>query len=556
MPESLEPRISPATFIVTSLEDTGDGSLRQAVDQANGHDGPDVIVFEKGLSGVINITSGEIQITDTLTIRGPGAARLTLDGNLDSRILLVADSSPDKDSPLTVSGLTFFRGSHNATNNVGGAITSTESLIVRGCAFLENQANDANADFIGGGAISVSNAPTLSTVPLSVEIRDSTFVANRTFAGSGGAISAMVNGRVKLINNVFSGNVAHDNGGAVILRTGQDEVLLVQDCRFLGNSASQSGAASLLGNGSQDSTLIVRGGLFAGNSSINAEAGALSINRGEVLIEKTTFSQNTAAGEGGALDAKDYASLTIRSSRFLDNVALAGAPDTGGGGIRLDMPADAVTRVIASIVSGNSAMLGGGILIGGGLGRLEIAGSRISNNEAAALGGGILVLAEAVTNDSADLSILRSKITGNSAKSDLDGGGGVSFAGDGKFTLQQSQVTGNSSFRIGGGILLFNTELATITGSLIAKNTAFGAGGGVWADGPIELRTSRILGNFADVGGGILGTESLELNFCIVSGNFAGSGGGIAHSAGIDPVLNRTTITRNISIDGQQISEF
>jgi hypothetical protein len=49
MPELLEFRIAPATFIVTSLADAGPGSLRDANDQA----GADVIVFERGLTGTI-----------------------------------------------------------------------------------------------------------------------------------------------------------------------------------------------------------------------------------------------------------------------------------------------------------------------------------------------------------------------------------------------------------------------------------------------------------------------------------------------------------------------
>jgi predicted outer membrane repeat protein len=549
--ESLEPRIAPATFSVTNLADSGLGSLRDTIAEANDHPGADVIVFKEGLIGTVNITSGQMQITDTLTIKGPGAGQLVLDANFTSRIFFVADANPDKDSPLAVSGVTFYRGFQNVPDSVGGAITSLESLNVRSCVFLLNQANG------NGGAISVNDTPLLSNVAPNVDIRDSSFLENRNFAGSGGAISAELKGGVKLFNNVFSSNAAHDTGGAVILSAGQDEVLLVQGCQFLGNSAPQSGAASLIGSGSQgDSTVIVRGSLFADNSSTNVEAGALGISGGIVLIDKTTFSQNTAADEGGALNAADCASLTIRSSRFVDNVALGIGADSGGGGMRLQMREDAVTRVIASIVSGNTATVGGGILVDGGSGRLEIIGSKISNNHAAETGGGIRVLQERTTNHGADLSIMRSKITGNAAQSNADGGGGVLFSGDGKFTMKQSQVIGNSSLRIGGGILLFNTEPATITGSLIAENSAFGAGGGIWADGPIQLQASKILGNFADVGGGLVGNERIELNFCIVSGNFAGGGGGIAHPTGLEPILNRTKVIRNISIDGEQISGF
>src|SRR5690348_11524039 len=89
--ESLEARIAPATFVVTSLNDSGAGSLRDAITQANDHAGADTIIFAEDIRGKITLTSGQIQITDTLTIRGPGAGALTLDGNLQSRIFSVTD---------------------------------------------------------------------------------------------------------------------------------------------------------------------------------------------------------------------------------------------------------------------------------------------------------------------------------------------------------------------------------------------------------------------------------------------------------------------------------
>jgi predicted outer membrane repeat protein len=556
MPESLEPRIAPATFVVTNLNDAGEGSLRDAALKANNQAGEDTIVFKQGLEGTIGINS-QILISDTLNIKGPGAKKLILDGNLNSRIFLVADLDPEKDSRLTVSGLTFFRGFQNASDGAGGAISSFESLSVNGCIFLGNSADGTLPNFIGG-AIFVNNAPGVSNVPLDLEIQNSAFFGNQNFARSGGAVTAQVGGEVKLINNVFSGNHAHDDGGAVFLQAGAGEVLLIKGCRFFGNGAAHGGAALLTGTGfgnDGESKVIVRGSRLAGNSSTNVEAGALAINGGDVLIEKTSFTQNTATGEGGALDAGAYSSLIIRSTQFLDNAALAAGAIRGGGAMHLDMPDNAVTRVIASIIAGNRASGGGGILVDEGLGRLDVIGSRFENNDAAESGGGILVLAESGNNDSANVSIIRSKFTGNDAEADDAGGGGISFAGDGRFTMQESQMIGNTAFRLGGGLLLVNTEVAEITNCLLMNNSAFGAGGGIWADGPIEANGSKIAGNFADVGGGLLGSDRIVLNLCTVSGNFAGGAGGIAHSS-IDPILNRTKVVHNVSVDGLPISEF
>src|SRR5262245_65482050 len=60
-------------FKVTKLADDGDGSLRQAILDANAHSGADVIKFADGLEGQISLTSGELVISDSVTIEGPGA---------------------------------------------------------------------------------------------------------------------------------------------------------------------------------------------------------------------------------------------------------------------------------------------------------------------------------------------------------------------------------------------------------------------------------------------------------------------------------------------------
>src|SRR5438093_640185 len=75
--EQLEDRTVPATFPVTTLNDAGGGSLRQAVLNANATAGADTITFQPGLTGPVTLTSGELLVTDSVTITGPGAGVLT-----------------------------------------------------------------------------------------------------------------------------------------------------------------------------------------------------------------------------------------------------------------------------------------------------------------------------------------------------------------------------------------------------------------------------------------------------------------------------------------------
>ena len=74
-------------FTVTSLEDNldddGETTLREAIEQANANEGADEIVFASGLSGVIELDSdlGILPgITDDLIITGNGRSDTVIDG--------------------------------------------------------------------------------------------------------------------------------------------------------------------------------------------------------------------------------------------------------------------------------------------------------------------------------------------------------------------------------------------------------------------------------------------------------------------------------------------
>src|SRR6476620_5328274 len=74
-----------ATITVSNTNDSGAGSLRQAI--ADAHDG-DTIDF--GVTGTITLTTGELLVDKSVTISGPGAASLTVDGNAADRVFYVS----------------------------------------------------------------------------------------------------------------------------------------------------------------------------------------------------------------------------------------------------------------------------------------------------------------------------------------------------------------------------------------------------------------------------------------------------------------------------------
>ena len=88
--------VSANTITVTNTNDSGPNSLRQAL--ANANDG-DTINF--AVTGTIGLTSGELLVTKSVTISGPGTATLTVDGNATSRVFHIG---PGK--TVSISGLT------------------------------------------------------------------------------------------------------------------------------------------------------------------------------------------------------------------------------------------------------------------------------------------------------------------------------------------------------------------------------------------------------------------------------------------------------------------
>src|SRR5438552_6691595 len=107
-------RNRPATVItVTNTNDSGPGSLRQALADAN--DG-DTINF--AVTGTIGLTSGELLAAKDITISGPGAGNLAINGNANSRVFHIGSGQT-----VTISGLTITNGAGGGIYNDHAALT-------------------------------------------------------------------------------------------------------------------------------------------------------------------------------------------------------------------------------------------------------------------------------------------------------------------------------------------------------------------------------------------------------------------------------------------------
>src|SRR5215510_4409964 len=91
---------SAATITVINTNDSGPGSLRQALVDAN--DG-DAINFDASLTEQkITLTNGQLNVDKNITISGPGADYLAVDGNMQSRVFYVNRGKIVAISSLTI----------------------------------------------------------------------------------------------------------------------------------------------------------------------------------------------------------------------------------------------------------------------------------------------------------------------------------------------------------------------------------------------------------------------------------------------------------------------
>src|SRR5262249_6849263 len=201
--DPLEDRTLLSTYTVSNLADSGDGSLRQAVLDANANQDDDQIVFAAGLQGTIALTSGQLTITDVnLTITGPGASQIAVSGSDASRVFNIPAGVTAEIDGLTIT--------HGMAGN-GGGINNAGHLTLVGCTLCHNQARGApRSPAPGGGGL---NLGTLT-------IADSTFSANLVVgglgasnAGQGGGLAGF-GGTLTVSHGMFSDNRAIGGAGA------------------------------------------------------------------------------------------------------------------------------------------------------------------------------------------------------------------------------------------------------------------------------------------------------------------------------------------------------
>ncbi len=517
--ELLEDRRVLAALMVTSASDDGPGSLREAIVFANTMTDADEINFDASVFATpqtIVLTTGQLTITNPLTINGPGANQLAVSGNQSSRVFQIGTAAV-----ASISGITI-RDGISASNfypyyNGGGGILNFGTLRLSQCVFTNN---NVPADGPGGAIY--------NTLSLTVENCD---FSNNT-GGVGGAIYSFGVGIeaplviTTISRSRFSNNTAREGGAifvASIVNFNQSylSTLMVIDCVFSNNSAGSSGGGiAVFGT-----EATIANSTFSTNSAKNG--GAIFAGaRLTMALTNCTVVGNSASESGGGISINGGA-LTLSNCAINWNTA-----NVNGGAIY------GPASVTGSTLSHNSAFNGGAIY-----GGASLSGSNIFSNTAINHGGGISAEGRLIVDGST--------ISGNSAGD----GGGIWATGD-YLTMTNSTLAGNSAAFSGGAIwgdfhtnpLGFSIGRSTLTNVTIAANqcdTSYngGQGGGIFIAPTskllLVLQNTLVAKNVK--GGGvaddIFGTLDIASAYNLIG---EGGSGGIVDRS-IDPLRGNQT---------------
>ena len=301
---------------VTTLADSGAGSLREAITTANGDADHDTIVFS--VSGTITLASDLPDIYKySATIDGTG---ITIDAAGFGAIRF-NDLQPG--ATATVIGLTVVNG--DANQGGGIAINGADygdpmaSATVTGVTLTNNTA-------ISGGGLYVYGTDT-------VTITDSTFAGNSAGDGTGGGAFISSAASVFVMGSEFIDNSASGTGGGVSINIDNgldtEKKVTVSTSSFIANVAGDGGGGLELGSGGRDSTQAVElsNSTFAYNDS-GAFGGGLYLGLyWAAVIANSTISGNSAVSGGGGIYGS-VSGLMIESSTIVAN-----STEVGAGGI-------------------------------------------------------------------------------------------------------------------------------------------------------------------------------------------------------------------------------
>ena len=420
-------------LVVKNTNDSGAGSLREAVKYANANGGEITFAISESdpnYSGgiwTITLESALPAITKSVGINGRSAVEIKTNGGFRHF------SSAGGDVTLTLTGLTL-TGINDGTSGGGGvAITGDGTLKMKNCTV-----QDCFNGGAGGGVAMTGDSSTLEMESCTVQ----NCCVNRGGAGGDNGGGVYINGTATLTNCTVSGNTARDGGGiynydgssptltncTVSGNTARDGGGIynydgsnpaLTDCAFTDNSATSGGG--MYNNGSSPTLTDCA---FADNSA--SSGGGMYNNSSSPMLTDCAFTDNSASSGGGVYN--DVSSLTLADCIFTGNSA-----SISGGGM---YTYDSSPTLTNCVFTDNTGIHGGGM--NNSRSSLVLANCTFTDNTGVHGGG--------MNNSSCSLALLNCTFTDNTA---TDDGGGM-YNSVSSPALLNCTFTGNSATNSGG----------------------------------------------------------------------------------------------------------
>ena len=317
---------SAATITVMNTADTGAGSLRQALLDAS--DG-DTIDFDLTYPATITLTSGQLVVDKSITISGPGANQLAVNGNAASRVFSISSGKT-----VTISGLTITNGLASGSDNHGGGIFNSGTLTVSNSTISGNSvAPDGSVGGQGGGIFNFNDCNCSTNAILTVS--NSTISGNSAADGGegGGLGGGILNwGTATVTDSTISGN-SPNYGGAIynqasnaFVGDSRNVAVTVTNSTLSGNSATSNGGAilSVQSNGAGSSvtgTVTVTNSTISGNSAAFGTGGiyngGATLTIGDTILKAGATGANIGNDSGGTVTSLGYNLSSDNGGGFL-----------------------------------------------------------------------------------------------------------------------------------------------------------------------------------------------------------------------------------------------
>ena len=331
--DQLEARHLLATFVVNSTADTvnsADGvvTLREAITSANDTAGADTITFDSSVfssAQTIDLASQLPDVTDAVTITGPGADLLTIDAgngtdgqfntNDGFRIFNINDGDDNNEIDVELSGLTLTGGDAGIS---AGAIFSNENLVVTDSTIT------GNAGFAGGGINSggyFRDDSTLTIIRSTISGNDASY---------GGGVYNV--GTVTVTDSTISDNTSFGDG-AGLANFGTATVT----SSTISNNTSGGVGGGFINFSFPDpdepgSTLTINSSTISGNSADSGGGIYNDFGDNLTVISSTVTGNTSTDGRGGGIDNASYDEFTLINSIVANSIGGdigAGSADEG-----------------------------------------------------------------------------------------------------------------------------------------------------------------------------------------------------------------------------------